>query len=412
MAERPAHNHAFNTSSLAGSKRKRETSKFYAVRVGRRPGIYPTWEQCAAQVTGVSNPSYKSFTTRSEAEAFVAAKDSATAGAVGKSVKWYGVQVGRNPGVYPTWLATQDQISGYHGAKYKSFKTRAEAEAFVAGPRPHDATPTPDAGTASTQPAAKRTKVPKTKGKDDLSAGDMIDMSNYEPGTAPLPAETEDGFDTAIILDDATGQVRYRTHEERTKMKPQIARPVDNAAVAIYTDGSSLGNGRDSAIAGVGVYFGPNDKRNVSEGLAGNRQTNQRAELTAILRALELAPRDKKVIIYSDSNYAINCVTVWFQKWRTNNWHNASKKPVENKDLVTKIVDLLEDRFEINRHREHDWRSDPSGAGHWERGPAAVKFVWVKGHAVDQGNNAADELATSGARQARELYQLTDDFDG
>ena len=84
--------------------------------------------------------------------------------------------------------------------------------------------------------------------------------------------------------------------------------------------------------------------RNVSEALAGPRQTNQRAELTGIQRALDIAPIDRDVMIYSDSSYSINCVTVWFQNWRKNDWKNASKKPVENKDLIEAILNRIEER--------------------------------------------------------------------
>jgi len=135
--------------------------------------------------------------------------------------------------------------------------------------------------------------------------------------------------------------------------------------------------------------------------LTGTRQTNQRAELTALQRALELAPRDRKIVIYSDSNYAINCVTIWFQKWRNNNWQNSAGKAVENKDLVVKVIEMLEDRHRMNRHRVDDEDDESSGEGHWERGPASVKFVWVKGHAKDEGNNAADQLAVAAAREAK-----------
>ncbi|KAF2145937.1 uncharacterized protein K452DRAFT_283228 [Aplosporella prunicola CBS 121167] len=147
----------------------------------------------------------------------------------------------------------------------------------------------------------------------------------------------------------------------------------------IYTDGSSLGNGALGAVAGVGVFFGPQDSRNVSESLVGPRQTNQRAELTAIQRALDIAPLHRDVQIYSDSNYAINCVTVWFHSWRKNNWHTSAKKPVENKDLVETIVARLEER-------------DAAGV--------KTKFQWLKGHANDPGNIAADALAVTGARNA------------
>ena len=96
-----------------------------------------------------------------------------------------------------------------------------------------------------------------------------------------------------------------------------------------------------------------------------------------------------------------SCVTVWFQKWRSNKWVNSAGKAVENKDLVMKIIDMLEERYSINKHRVDDEEKEGRGEGHWERGPASVKFVWVKGHAKDEGNNAADELAVAAAREAK-----------
>lgn len=113
-------------------------------------------------------------------------------------------------------------------------------------------------------------------------------------------------------------------------------------------------------------------------------------------------------MIVTDSKYAIQCCTEWFLNWRRNNWHNASNKPVENKDLIMKIIDMLEERFRLNKHPaiDEEMRDAIDGEqprGHWERGPASVKFEWVKGHANDYGNNAADELAVNGARVAKEL---------
>lgn len=121
--------------------------------------------------------------------------------------------------------------------------------------------------------------------------------------------------------------------------------------------------------------------RNVAEPLpAQPRPTNQRAELTAIKRAVELAPIDKEVLIYSDSNYAIKCVTEWFQKWEKNGkWLTSGGKPVENRDLVEPVIARIRER---------------------ERAGARTRFQWVKGHANDVGNVAADGLARDGSREA------------
>jgi ribonuclease HI len=84
----------------------------------------------------------------------------------------------------------------------------------------------------------------------------------YEPGEGPLPPGAEDGFDPNVILDPKTGKVVYKTPEQKIATKTQQKGPP--GMLRIYTDGSSLRNGRVQAMAGVGVYFGPGDSRFVS----------------------------------------------------------------------------------------------------------------------------------------------------
>jgi len=416
MSPAPEAPASITSTASSGTKRKRESKsapKFYAVRVGKEPGIYHSWTECLDQVKGFPKAAFKSFTTLVEAQAFVNNEPSANVNSGSAAVKFYGVQSGRVPGVYTSWPEVLEQITGWKGPKHKVFKTRMEAELFVAeGQQNHlinsdttmDSIELADGGSG-----AKRLRTGKGKKngiKDEHSPYLAVEGGEYEPGEGPLPEGAEDNFDTNITLDLATGTARYKTPAELAKMKYQASGPVRDAPIRIYTDGSALSNGQAGAIGGVGVFFGPLDKRNLSEPLTGTKQTNQRAELTAILRALEVAPRDRKIVIYTDSKYAIQCCTEWFLKWRGNSWLNSSNKPVENKDLVLKIVDMLEERFRLNKHRVVDEEENgPFGGprGHWERGTASVKFVWVKGHAKDEGNNAADELAVSGARAAKEM---------
>lgn len=124
--------------------------------------------------------------------------------------------------------------------------------------------------------------------------------------------------------------------------------------------------------------------RNVSEPLAGPRQTNQRAELTAVLRALDIIPRNRDVIIKSDSKYAIDCVTTWFVNWRRNNWRNAAGKAVENKDLIENVLTKIEER---------------------DRVKVRTTFEWIKGHSGAGGNDEADKLAVAGARQVKAMSE-------
>ena len=128
----------------------------------------------------------------------------------------------------------------------------------------------------------------------------------------------------------------------------------------------------------IHTHFNPH--RNVSESLKGEVQTNQRAELTGVLRALEIVPRDRSVRIFSDSNYSINSCTVWYVNWQRNNWTTTQGQPVMNKDLVVAIRALIDER-------------DARGA--------KTHLEWIKGHSNDPGNVAADKLAVAGAMARR-----------
>jgi ribonuclease HI len=118
----------------------------------------------------------------------------------------------------------------------------------------------------------------------------------------------------------------------------------------------------------------------VSEALEGPLQTNQRAELTAILRALQLVHKTQDIEIITDSNYSINCSTVWYKTWYKNGWKTSTNGEVVNKDIVVDIRKLID-------------RRDAAGA--------STDFTWIKGHANDPGNEAADKLAVAGAMARR-----------
>lgn len=152
-------------------------------------------------------------------------------------------------------------------------------------------------------------------------------------------------------------------------------------AIHVYTDGSCLYNGTPRATAGYGVWFGVNDPRNISLPVSG-RQTNNRAELTAILAAVgklkaELLAK-KRIIIHTDSEYSMKCVGEYGRKLEATLWKGFGNQSIPNLDLIKQGVPLF--------------RQNPT-----------VSLRYIKAHTGDsdrhsQGNAMADSLAVSGAK--------------
>lgn len=274
----------------------------------------------------------KSFTSRKDAEDFVAGKK--VASKTDEPEKFYAVAVGNPPGIYMDWEDASAALKGVKGPKYKRFGKRTEAVAFI-------------------KQFGSREAI-EALGEDADSDSDLKAESESEP---ELEFEVE-----AKPTSKNTKGAAFETFPANT--------------LPIYTDGSSLANGKAGSRAGLGVYFGDGDPRNLSERLPGKLQTNQRAELLAIQRALEIAPSDVPVRIFTDSQYSINCVTTWAPGWAGKGWKTATGTEVKNQDIIRCILQKMNDR---------------TAKG------AETYFQWVKGHATNRGNIAADRLAVNGA---------------
>lgn len=139
---------------------------------------------------------------------------------------------------------------------------------------------------------------------------------------------------------------------------------------SVYTDGGCSMNGSTNAKAGVGVYYGVDDIRNISMRLPGSKQTNNRAELLAALLGVLGIDRDKKTTLYTDSKYTINSVTKWFPAWLAECNDNDDKwRKSDNWDLIHLLYKALEDR-------------------------PLVTLEYVPAHTGVPGNEGADKLAT------------------
>ena len=138
-----------------------------------------------------------------------------------------------------------------------------------------------------------------------------------------------------------------------------------NNRVTIYTDGSSLGNPGPGGF-GVVLLAGPH-RREISAGY--RLTTNTRMELLAVITGLEALKRDGlDVTVYSDSRYVVDAV----QKGWIYGWIRKGFVGKKNEDLWRRFMRVFD------RHR--------------------VRFVWVKGHNDNAGNERCDRLATTAAR--------------
>jgi ribonuclease HI len=107
----------------------------------------------------------------------------------------------------------------------------------------------------------------------------------------------------------------------------------------VFTDGSCTSNGRPGAKAGFAVWFPDHPELSCAERIPdGQSQTNQRAELSAIQRAVEILDTqgycDQDLEIYTDSKYSIDCLTNWLTGWIARGWKTAEGKDVLHQDLI------------------------------------------------------------------------------
>lgn len=136
--------------------------------------------------------------------------------------------------------------------------------------------------------------------------------------------------------------------------------------VEIWTDGACSPNPGPGGW-GVLLKFGEHSKE-----LSGGEfdTTNNRMELQAAIEAMKALKFSCSVDLYTDSQYVRGGILGWIESWKKNNWRTSAKKPVKNVDLWQEL-DMA-----IQRHD--------------------VAWYWVKGHAGDENNERADELARMG----------------
>ena len=136
--------------------------------------------------------------------------------------------------------------------------------------------------------------------------------------------------------------------------------------VDIFSDGACRGN---PGPGGWGVLLRFDKKEKELWGGEADT-TNNRMELTAVIRALEALKRPSRARVYTDSQYVQKGISEWVHDWKRRDWRTADKKPVKNIDLWKRLDELA---------AQHQ-----------------IEWHWVKGHAGHPENERADQLANRG----------------
>lgn len=222
------------------------------------------------------------------------------------------MHIGHETGVFDSWKSVEPLVKGFPGAKYKKFKTKAEAIEFV------------ESGGVSNNRCDVR--------------------SNH------CDVVTTDG-------------------------------------VHIFTDGAHSAKTKKS---GFGVWFTPpHNDLSVSQSLPDGT-TNQEAELTAIVTALDhsqslVVHSATPITIWTDSDYSMKCLLLYVNKWRKHGWSTTSGSEVKHRELIEQGADLLQslgNRVKLRHIKElglESHQAPPTGT--------LTRFVW-------EGNRMADKLAT------------------
>ncbi len=224
---------------------------------------------------------------------------------------------GRAPGIYRTWFGAggaAEQVQGIDDALYRGFYTEEEMAAWLAG----------------------------------LPQG-MLKRA------APALAEFADGFSGTA-----------------SSQEKEINALLEAGKAVIFTDGAANTRTRRG---GFGAVIRQGKKREeLSGGYRGT--TNNRMELTAVIKALETLKKRSDVVVFSDSKYVVRAMTEgWIDNWHANGWKRAKKQKLMNADLWQQLYAL---------NKKHD-----------------VQYRWVRGHSGTRENERCDRLAVAASQKSR-----------
>lgn len=152
-----------------------------------------------------------------------------------------------------------------------------------------------------------------------------------------------------------------------------MKRAGEKPSVELYADGACSGN---PGVGGYGVILRSGERERVLSG-SDPQTTNNRMELTAVMKGLEALRKPCSVTVFTDSNYVVQGMTSWIERWRKSGWKNSQKQEVANRDLWEKLLHLS---------ANHD-----------------IRWIWVKGHSEHPENERCDKIAREEIRKRKAM---------
>ena len=378
---------------------------YYSVAKGRTIGIFESWPECKKSIDGFEGAVFKKFDTKEDAEKFSKTgfgKSGFTNGATKSTTNSFTAKSNTSFTIKSnsTAKSNNDTVERYQNVNFdsdsesdsdkkvintnskkiisnntsvKTLTRSAKEEANIRANINFDSDSDSDSdnNTKSKSKLVKKEKLDKLD-KLILSHNNSLKIQDYDS------EDDKKGNNTLKIqdYDDSDDNEEYDINEIfklRDYKSSNLICTIDNLKsfkpdIIVYTDGSCINNGHPDAEAGIGIYFGLNDSRNVSQKIENNiksnnnsvilnndlvhyylnnKKSNNIAELTAIITAYKILESDiknnKKIVIFSDSMYAIRCITRYGEKNEKLEW----KKPIPNIELVKEAYELFKNKLNI-----------------------------------------------------------------
>lgn len=343
---------------------------YYAVQRGRNTGVYSNWDDCKAQVDGFRGARFKRFDTLGESQAFarglgINSKSNSSFGTVpvttlndAKGLSGHFKNESRNRG---SFLGRNDANASFRVSKPRGYYSVKSSNSQVSG-RVFD-------NWTDCQKYVKGQKGVSFKKFDNPN-----DAQNFMNGVAK--SEVDFGH---IGITEKDFISKYKICGKGVKYEKESR---------VYCDGSALANGTAQSRAGFGVYFQDEQDLDISEPLKSGAQTNNRAELQAVSSCLDTIWRN--VTESEDKrNYQIKTDSEYVAKLLNDRYSSISSEKLASLPNADIAVDLIRNFARVKQfYKINEQLFSNKGE---------FRIEWVKGHAGEEGNEKADQLAKAGA---------------